>query len=65
MPPSDLDIHRSAHLFIQLHGEEATAKAREMVEEMRRKGDDDGADTWLRIIVAIGMLGDPLTEARH
>jgi hypothetical protein len=22
---------------------------REMVEEMRRKGDDEGADTWLRI----------------
>jgi len=32
----------------------ATAKARKMVEEMRRKGDYDGADTWLRIIVAIG-----------
>jgi hypothetical protein len=26
----------------------------QMVEEMRRKGDYDGADTWLRIIVAIG-----------
>ena len=26
----------TAHLFIQLHGDEATAKAREMVEEMRR-----------------------------
>ena len=24
-----------------------------MVEEMRRKGDNEGADTWLRIIVAI------------
>ena len=45
--PSDLDIHRSAHLWIQRHGEQATAKAREMVEEMRRKGDTEGADTWL------------------
>jgi hypothetical protein len=65
MPVSDLDIARSAHLLIQLHGDEATAKAREMVEEMRRKGDDDGADKWLRIIVAVGELGEPPTDARH
>jgi hypothetical protein len=65
MSVSDLDIARSAHLFIELHGDEATAKAREMVEQMRRKGDNDGADTWLRIIVAIGELGEPPTEARH
>jgi hypothetical protein len=57
MAVCDLDIARAAHLFIQLHGDEATARAREMVEEMRRKGDHDGADTWLRIIVAIGELG--------
>jgi hypothetical protein len=60
-----LDIARSAHLFIQLHGDEATARARKMVERMRRKGDHDGADKWLRIIVAIGELGEPPTEARH
>ena len=65
MPVSDLDIARSAHLFIQLHGDEATAKARQMVEEMRRKGDHQGADTWLRIIVAISELGGPPTKARH
>ena len=57
MPASDLDIARSAHLFIQHHGDEATAEAREIVEEMRRKGDNDGADTLLRIIAAIGELG--------
>jgi hypothetical protein len=32
---------------------------------MRRLGDAEGADTWLRIIVAIGTLGAPLTTARH
>jgi hypothetical protein len=56
MPVSDLDITRSAHSFIQLHGDDATAKAREMVEQMRRKGDHVGADKWLRIIVAIADL---------
>jgi hypothetical protein len=30
-----------------------------MVEKMRLRGDADGADTWLRIIVAIGTLGTP------
>ena len=29
-------------------------KAREKVDEMRSTGDVEGADTWLRIIVAIG-----------
>jgi hypothetical protein len=43
-----------SHLFIQRHGDEAIAKARERVEEMRGKCDYDGADEVLRIIVAIG-----------
>jgi hypothetical protein len=65
MSVSDFDIRHLAHLFIQLHGDEATAKAREMVEQMRRKGDQESADKWLRVIVAIGELGEPPTEARH
>ena len=44
MLPSDLDITRTAHLWIQQHGDNATAKAREIVEKMRRRGDADGAD---------------------
>lgn len=39
------------------HGDIATAKAREMNEKVRRKGDTEGADMWLRIIVAIGTPG--------
>jgi hypothetical protein len=50
---------------LSLHGDNAVAKAREMVESMRQKGDTEGADTWLRIIVAIGTLGTPPTESRH
>jgi hypothetical protein len=57
MSVSDLDIHCAAHQWIVQHGDLATAKAREMVERMRAKRDVDGADTWLRIIVAIGTLG--------
>lgn len=65
MAASELYIHRAAHLLIQQHGDDATGKAREKVEEMRRNGDPEGADTWLRIIVAIGTLGTPPTDARH
>jgi len=65
MPVSDLDIARSAHAWMQFHGDAALAKAREMVETMRAKGDKDGADTWLRIIAAITTLGEPPTDARH
>jgi hypothetical protein len=65
MPVSNLDIRRLAHLFIHLDGKHAAARAREMVEESRRKGDPEGADKWLRIIVAIGDLGEPPTDARH
>ena len=59
MPTSDLDITRTVHRWIQhqrcrRHGESAR-----VVEEMRRKSDAAGADTWLRIIVAIGTLDTP------
>jgi hypothetical protein len=54
MPVSDLDITCAAHLWIQQRGDSATTKAREMVEKMRRRGDAEGADVWLRIVVAIG-----------
>jgi hypothetical protein len=65
MPVSDLDIHRAAHLLIAKFGDDALATAREMVETMRQRGEAEGADTWLRIIVAIGTLGAPPTDSRH
>jgi hypothetical protein len=65
MPVSDLDIHRAAHLLIAQFGENALAKAREMVEAMRRRDDLEGADTWLRIIIAIGALRAPPTDAQR
>jgi hypothetical protein len=63
MPVSERVVHRFAHLFIQLHREEASAKAHDMVEEMRRRGDHDGADTWLNIIEAMGELGGAINLA--
>jgi hypothetical protein len=65
MPVSDHNIHRAAHLLIAQRGDNAVAKARDMVETMRQRGDTEGADTWLRIIVAIGTLGTPPTDSKH
>ena len=65
MSLSDLDIQCTAHQWIQLHRDDALPKAREMVEKMRRRGDEDGADVWLRIIVAIGALAELPGGARH
>jgi hypothetical protein len=65
MPVSDLDVHRAAHLLIAQFGDNALAKAREMVEAMRRRDDLEGADTWLRIIIAIGALRAPPTDAQR
>jgi hypothetical protein len=63
MDVSDVVIRRFAHLFIQLHREEATAKARRMVEEMLRDGDRDGADNWRRVFIAMRELGGAINVA--
>jgi hypothetical protein len=65
MPTSDLDIQCATDLLILQHGDRATADARKRVDDLCRKRDAEGADTWLRIIVAIGTLGTPPTDARY
>jgi hypothetical protein len=54
MAVSDLDIFRAARLHLDQYGGQAVAKAREMVRYMRERGDNDGADTWLRIMEPSG-----------
>jgi hypothetical protein len=53
---TDLGIIHSASMWLELHDENAIAEARRMAAEMQAKGDKEGADTWLQIIVAIGEL---------
>ena len=55
----DLDILRSANLMIGQHGDLAVEKARERVADLQAKGDREGADVWLQIIVAVEMLRQP------
>jgi hypothetical protein len=56
MTVSDLNIFRAANMYVERYGDEAIAKAREMVRSLKERGDEDGADTWLRIIVAIETM---------
>jgi hypothetical protein len=56
MTVSDLDILRAAHLHLERYGDQAVAKAREMVRTLKEHGNDDDADTWLRIIVAVETM---------
>ena len=56
MTVSDLDIFRAAHRHLDRHGDQAVAKAREIVRTLKECGDNDGADTWLRIIVALETM---------
>jgi hypothetical protein len=58
MTVSDLDILRAAHLHLERYGDQAVAKAREMVRTLKERGNDDDADTWLRIIVALEIRPD-------
>jgi hypothetical protein len=53
---------RAAHLHLERHGDQPVAKAREMVRTLKERGDNDGADTWLRIIVAIETMSQEASD---
>lgn len=53
MTPTDSDIDRRTHLWLERYGDQAVPMAREMVAAMQAKNDAAGADEWLRIIVAL------------
>ena len=46
MVVSDPDIHRAARLHLEWHGAAAVAKARDMVRNLKERGENDAADTW-------------------
>jgi hypothetical protein len=51
-----LNIHHSASLWRDLHGAAAVPEARKMAASMQSKGDLEGADLWLRIIVTLEAM---------
>jgi hypothetical protein len=56
MAISDIDIFRSANLCLAQHGVDAVDEARKRAAELQTAGDRDGADVWLRIMLAIETL---------
>ena len=52
-------IYRAAHLWLGQHGDAAATMARRKVAELQTAGQRDGADVWLRIIVAMETLLAP------
>ncbi len=59
---SDLDIHRSAKLLIDQHGEDSAIFAAMQADTCSEKGDLEGKTVWLKVIRAIGELH---REHRH
>ena len=52
----DIDIHRSALLLIDQHGDKASIHAAMKADELSEKGDLDGAAAWRRILDAIKQM---------
>ena len=66
MPISDLGIHRTANMLMKQRGEDgATANARSRIDDLGAAGDHDGVAAWSRILLAIGTLSNPPSEARN
>ncbi len=61
---TDLDVFRAAKLHLDRHGEAAITEARRRAAELQAAGDRDGADVWLRIVLAIETLLTP-TAGMH
>ena len=61
MTVPEIDIFRAANLWAAQHGEAAIPEARKKAAEFHTAGDRDGADVWLRIIVAVETLRAPAT----
>ncbi len=54
--PDEIDIYRSAALFIKQHGEDAPIFAAQQADACLEAGDLDGKATWMRVIGAIKEL---------
>ncbi len=52
----DLDIYRTAKLFVDKHGAEAPIHAAMKADAMLDKGDMEGKAVWLRIVAAINEI---------
>lgn len=52
----EIDIYRSAKLYIDQHGDQAALQAAMQADALLEAGDMDGAATWRKVIAAIEIL---------
>ncbi len=65
---SEIDVYRSAKLYIDQHGEAAAIEAAMKADAMLDKGDLDGAAVWRQIVAAVNDIqrDEPAVgERRH
>ena len=60
----DIDIWRSANLYVKRYGPEAEVRAAMRADRLLEAGDLDGAAVWRRIIAATGELQRTEPEGR-
>ena len=54
----EIDIWRAAQLMLKRYGDQAFKESADRAAELRLAGDDDGAATWHRIMVAVTQLAN-------
>ena len=60
----EIDIYRSAKLFIDQHGDEAIIQAAMQSDALQQIGDMDGAAVWRKIIAATEAMRSTEPEGR-
>jgi hypothetical protein len=61
----DLDLFRTAKLFIDQYGADAPVQAAMRADAMMERGDLQGVADWKRIVRAIGDLQNNAGQTRH
>jgi hypothetical protein len=60
----EIDIWRAAHLMLKRYGEKALDESAARADEPALAGDDDGATTWRRIMVAVTEPANKIPSGR-
>jgi hypothetical protein len=60
----EIDIWRAAQFMLKRYGERALEESAVRADELALAGDDDGAATWRRIMVAVTQLANKTPPGR-
>jgi len=63
--PEEIDIYRSAELYIDQYGADASVQAAMKAGAMLERGDMEGASVWRRVARAISELQEIAGRTTH